>query len=231
MFKWLSGKKSKGGSDLLDYSNAKPKIPKFGIPDEEMAKNAEIRESIYEKYWGKSDQVYHEMPPLIPHIDVYQFPPNKTREWWVLASSGMSDLEMILPPNAPRALARAEIIMYVNEPKVEYMNIIRHFAHFPHDNETWLGIGHTIPNGIPAKPIFPGSLLNSIVFLPTIVKSDYSIEDEFKKNKLCVNVLHMAFITGPECDHKLEHGIDSLYKLFDKNKHSFILDENRRSYI
>ncbi len=90
---------------------------------------------MYTRHFGTAKQVWHEMPPFVPHIDVFEY----YRSGWppdvcTLVTSGMSDLAMNAPANAdvPR---RVEIIFYCREPKEQYSGTIRRLAHFPHDLE------------------------------------------------------------------------------------------------
>ena len=138
---------------------------------------------------------------------------------------------MNLPEGAPSELSRAELIMYVPECKEMYLQLLRNMAHFPHDNETWLGPGHTMPNGVPPEPIFEASSLDSCLFINSIVSPDNQIRDRFKDKGWDFDILHLTLLTTAECDYKLHNGIDAIYDLFDRNNHPFVLNETRGSYV
>ena len=94
-----------------------------------------------------------------------------------LVTSGMSDLAMNVPAktNAPR---RVELILYCSEPKQEFIDTMRWLAHFPHDQKTWIGAFHTIPNGNPPEPLWGSRVLDTIFLLPPIVKKDADLQDD-----------------------------------------------------
>ena len=89
----------------------------------------------------------------------------------------MSDLEMTIPSGteAPR---RVELIFYCSEPQQEYLETMQWLAHFPHDQRTWIGSGHTIPNGNPPAPFFGSSILDTVLFIPPIVKKDQTLPEQ-----------------------------------------------------
>jgi hypothetical protein len=164
---------SAGGSVIRRYRSADWNDTRIGLTDEATSKFGKIREKVYEQFFGEARNVYHEVFPLIPHIDVYMFCPRDEggRDFWTLVTSGMSDLAMNVPAvvEAPR---RCELIFYCSEPKREYLETMRWLAHFPHDQKTWIGSGHTVPNGDPPEPFWGSSVLDTILFLQPIVKHD-----------------------------------------------------------
>lgn len=205
----------------------------IGVQVEFDEKLHDSREELFDELFGECESVSHEVLPMLPHIDVFIYKPGyQGREFYTLVSSGMSDMAMTLPDNVSNDYNRAEIVMYVSEPKDEYVNLIRHYARYPHKYETYFAHSHTIPNGQPAEPFFSNSILDTIAFIPTIVSPDNKFTDLlFKKSGVSVQLLHLTPITTPECEYKLENGTDELYGLFDDKNHSFILDESRASYV
>lgn len=127
---------------------------------------------VYERFFGKPLSVSHELLPVIPHIDVYTFKRSQAdKEVYSLVTGGMSDLEMTLPRGADRDVPRrAELIFYCSEPREEYIATLRWVAHFPHNSKSWLGHGHTMPNGDPPAPFWGSTELDTLFFLPPIVK-------------------------------------------------------------
>ncbi|NVK38445.1 MAG: suppressor of fused domain protein [Gammaproteobacteria bacterium] len=234
MFEFLKRKKkTKGGSTILEYDQSKTDKDMIGVQVELDEKLHNSREEVFDQLFGECESVSHEIIPMLPHIDVFIYKPGyQGREFFTLVSSGMSDMPMTLPDGISDEYERAEIVMYVTEPKDEYINLIRHFARYPHKYETYFANSHTIPNGQPAEPFFEQSVLDTIAFIPTIVSPDNEFTDLlFKKSGVNVQLLHLTPITTPECEFKLEYGIDELYDLFDDKNHSFILDETRGSYV
>jgi Suppressor of fused protein (SUFU) len=73
---------------------------------------------------------------------------------------------------------RVELIFYCSEPRDEYISTLRWVAHFPHDSKSWLGHGHTMPNGHPPAPFWGSTDLDTLFFLPPIVKKDQTLASE-----------------------------------------------------
>lgn len=232
MFEFLK-RKTKGGSTILEYDQAKTDADMIGVQIEFDEKLHDSREEIFDELFGECESVSHEVLPMLPHIDVFIYKPGyQGREFYTLISSGMSDMPMTLPHEISEEYQRAEIVMYVDEPKDEYINLIRHYARYPHKYETYFGHGHTIPNGHPAEPVFSKSALDTIIFIPTILTPDKNFTDLIKeKSGLSVQLLHLTPITTQESEFKLANGTNDLYDLFDERDHSFILNERRVSYV
>src|SRR5437773_11908760 len=174
MFSWFKKKPdtetSPGGSVVYRHEGDVFSKSQVGFTPESTAGFGKAREKIYERYFGKSLTLFHELISLVPHIDVYTYEPGHDgRNFFTLVTSGLSDLEMTVPPDRAAAPNRVERIFYCLEPKPEYLETLRSLAHFPHDNKTWLGPGHTIPNRNPPEPFFGSAVLDTVLFMPTIV--------------------------------------------------------------
>jgi len=108
VFSWFRKKKSPretspGGSAILRHESSETRI---GLT-KERAQFAEARESVYERFFGKAARVFHEVIPLIPHIDVYTHDPGHDgRNFYTLVTGGMSDLEMTVPVDVARNAGR-----------------------------------------------------------------------------------------------------------------------------
>lgn len=223
--------KTEGGSTVYRYEGEEFSKSKIGFTDESTFDFSKEREALYDRYFGKCDQVYHEVIPLIPHIDVYTYTPGHSgRDFYTLVTGGMSDLRMNVPPQA-KGMERAELIFYCSEPKQEYINLLRVLAHFPHDHKTWLGQGHTMPNGQPPAPIFGSRVLDTFFFMPTIVKPDSNVQNDLKLKGDPVSFLWLVPLSTAECDLKLKNGTGPLYDLFEANRHPHIFNPNRHSYV
>ena len=102
---------------------------------------------------------------------------------------------------------------------------LKFLARFPHEYNTWLSFGHTIPNGDPAEPLTHGTKLNTIALLPTVM-----FDEGFKELKLknkTIKFYSLVPLYREEVDLKLRKGIDSLFHGFDKYGVTDLLDINR----
>jgi hypothetical protein len=104
-------------------------------------------------------------------------------------------------------------------------------AHFPHDQKTWIGAFHTIPNGNPPAPLWGSPNLDTLFLLPPIVKIDQNLQEELVLDGEGVNFLWIVPLTTPECNLKLAKGSSAILDLFQKNRHPHVFDPNRKSYV
>jgi hypothetical protein len=222
---------SKGGSRLSKYGGGETPKPQIGFLEESTLKNTEDRERVYAELFGESDTVLHELLPLIPHIDVYRFPPKGNRDFFTFVTGGMSDLPMNAPPELGADCRRAELVFYSAENRDAYPELLRRLAHFVHDNNTWLHWGHTMPNGQPPEPLFDTNNLDTLFFMPSIVNPDSTLGDQLRLESEPVNLIWCVPITTAECQLKLDAGTNALYDLFDANKHPFAFAGDRESYV
>jgi hypothetical protein len=192
----------------------------------------QTREAAYERLFGKALKVSHELLPLAPHVDVYIFQRKSgDRTVHLLVTGGMSDLEMNLPRRAVDIPRRVELIFYCNEPRDEYISALRWVAHFPHDSKSWLGHGHTMPNGNPPAPFWGSKILDTLFFLPPIVEKDQTLPGLLQLDGEPVHFLWVVPLTTQECNFKLERGFGAMLDLFQQHRHPHVFEPNRQSYV
>src|SRR5579859_8301074 len=169
---------SPGGSIIHRYKD-KWLPSRMGFTDESSAKFAETPNEVYGRLFGKVQGLFDEALPRSPRIQVHTYHRSGQdgRSVCALVTSGMSDLEMTIP-SGTKAPRRVELIFYCSEPRQEYLETMQWLAHFPHDQRTWVGSGHTIPNGDPPAPFFGSSILDTFLFIPPIVKKDQTLPGE-----------------------------------------------------
>jgi hypothetical protein len=104
-------------------------------------------------------------------------------------------------------------------------------AHFPHDTKSWLGTGHTMPNGNPPAPFWGSEVLDTLLFMPTIVSKDATLPDELKLGGEPVHFLWVVPLSTAECNFKLQNGYNAILGLFDQHRHPHVYDPARKSYV
>ncbi len=224
--------KSKSGAPIYRYdeSDRNEFEIAFGGPSIE-----EISEHI-EKHIGKIHMVFHEIISDKVHIDIHWVKPTKEKPFHTLITSGMSDRPMTTPEDvegydyAELSICLPENWKISDEDFKEEANYwpirwLKYLSRFPHEYSTWLGYGHTIPNGNPPEPFTSETALNTMVLLPTIV-----FNEEFHQLKL--KNKHIYFYSliplyQEEVNLKLNKGVEALFDGFDKFEVSDILDLNR----
>ena len=221
-----------GGSTVYHYGRDAAPHPPPGFSAEPTGERMEEREAVYEALFGPCANVSHELIPFAPHVDVYVYEPgHEGRDFYTLATGGMSDLPMTVPDGVGPEHRRSEIIFYCREPEDTFIEWLRFLAHFPHNNQTWLGEGHTMPNGQPPQPIYPGSALDTMLLMDTIVSPDDTLGERLRIDGDPVRFLWLVPITTPECDLKLAKGMEALLDVFDRREHPVVFDPTRRSYV
>lgn len=231
-FGWKKPETSPGGSVIERHAAKDFMKPRLGFSDGSTDGNTEAREGVYRELFGETAEVSHELVPQIPHIDVYSYRRRSKdgSENCVLVTGGMSDIAMRTPRGAdvPR---RVELILYCTEPKPEYIETLRWVAHFPHNQKTWIGMGHTIPNGNPPGPIWGSDVLDTILLLSTVVQADAALPEKLSIAGDPVDFLWVVPLTTAECNLKLEKGVGAILRIFDQHRHPHVFNPDRPSYV
>lgn len=189
-----------------------------------------VREDHYERHFGPlSEPVMHSTDDAQPHIDVYQFRPSADRDYWTLITGGMSDIRQPVPPEAPEYVApRAELLMYVREPKPWMFRALKELAEYPSRHDTCLHWWHTVSN---SRSIEHGaSSFSAFFFLPPYFENPQT----FGSLKIAgerVDMLWVVPITSAELDYALERGSEALDELLTEAELDPVVDEERPSLV
>lgn len=199
-----------------------------------------------EQHIGPIKTVFHEILSNRVHVDVLVVAPTEERPYWTFVTCGMSARAMALPDEAlGSAPLFAEVVMALpnhwqfssgsgdilgNHPGDYPISLLRYVAHFPHNYSTWLGAGHTIPNGEPPEPIADDTLMCGCMLAPVI-----GVDRKFNRLSVRDNV-EIGFygvipIHRDELDLKLQEGANVIYDLFDQKGVSELFDPSRPSVI
>lgn len=186
-----------------------------------------------EKYFGKVDNVFHEILSDAVHIDVHIINPTDERKYYTLFTTGMS----YRPMNAPEGCEQfsyGELIMHLppdwdvkSSEDNDYWPIfmLKFLARFPHKYNTWIFFGHTIPNGADAEPFGDNTDFGCMILGKTIMA-----DEEFAAMKLgdkTIYFMTMLPIYKEEMEFKLENGSDALWEILSDNGVGDIIDINR----
>lgn len=201
------------------------------------SEDGERLEQHIEKFVGEIDLVYHELLSDLVHVDVHHIKASATRPFHTIVTTGMSDKKM----NAPEGGAEyAEVMLclpaswplsdeaFKDERNYWPIRILKYLARFPHEYDTWLDWGHTIPNGDPPERFnehvgFTGTILSPPIMFP----SEF-MTAELRPDKL-VKFLAVIPLYSEEMQLKLRDGAEALYDRFDKYKVSELIDPNRKN--
>ena len=150
----------------------------FSNPEVYTEEEMEAVEGHIQQYFGKFENVFHEIVSPDIHVDICVVPPSEERDYYTLVTMGMGAHRMNVPKElAEYKLERAELAIALpgnwklkhedlkNERWYWPIRLLKTLARLPIASDTWLGFGHTMDN-----------------------------EDDFAKDtKLCA-----AMLTGPQ---------------------------------
>jgi len=236
---------SKGGSEIHRHKDSNRKDWRPRIPDESCIYLDEICAYFDKLYPNRETTVFHEIVSDLVHIDVHVMKPTPEDDFYVVYTTGMSDLPMAVPNEIPNAqdYKHAELFMFLpsswnphSETSTDPTLIrgtwaiptIKFFARMPHEYKTWLGGGHTIPNGPDYDPFLEGSELSGVVLL------DYGGEDGsylIANDGTRINTLMLMPLTRAETEYKLEHGMGALIDRLEEHDVPMIIDMYRKSAV
>ena len=210
----------------------------FSNPEVYTEEEMEAVEGHIQQYFGKFENVFHEIVSPDIHVDICVVPPSEERDYCTLVTMGMGAHRMNVPEElAEYKLERAELaIALPADRKLDQesmkderwywpIRLLKGLARFPIECETWLGCGHTMDNEEP----FAGNtkLCASILIEPQ------NAEDG---SEVCVlpggeevNFYQVIPLYEDELNYKLEHDADAL---LDKMAGiSFVVNPTRQDAI
>lgn len=179
-------------------------------------------------HFGDDSFVLHEAMSSTIHVDIHVVRPSPLRPYFTLLTSGMSDLDMAVPPEHEE-LALAEVCLCVpgdwplsmdgsDWRKPEYfwpIRLLHETARYPHRQGTWLFWGHTIGD-VDDPPSFdvPAAFTGVVIAQPqTFSEAAVSVKTDDGRT---INYLAIVPIHSNEMKFRFENGsIALLKKLFD----------------
>lgn len=210
---------SPGGSTLMLHAQEKAFEPAHGGDCIEQI-SAHI-----EQHLGPISAVLHEIISDAVHLDVHVVPATAEVPYLRLVTSGMSDRPMTLPEGveAPQYM---ELMLSLpadwpmdqrdfEDPRHYWpIRLLKTLARLPHKFETWLGFGHTIPNGHPAEPYAPGVRFDGAIVLPPVSTPEGFARLGIDADKTIV-FMTVVPLYPEEMALKLKDGSDALLDRFD----------------
>jgi hypothetical protein len=233
-------------SDSPEYSEGGNRIHRHGEREKPFEpamgeeQNIEAISNQIEKYIGPPDWVFHEIISDLVHIDVHFVAPTPQRNFYTLVTSGMSDRPMKAPEGAEH-LRYGELMIclpphwklskeaFADEENYWPVRTLKFLARLPHEYDTWISFGHTIPNGDPAEK-FPGTN-----FCCALIGLPHMLPEEFWKFKIEPDKEIIFYTVLPlyreEMDLKLKKGADALWAALDKNGVNELVDVRRKNSV
>jgi hypothetical protein len=219
----------------------KQEDPPAWRPPAEMLYVEEIVDHFEKAYPGRESFVFHEIVSDLVHIDVNVMKATEKEPFHVLYTNGMSDLPMSLPEDFPpeerAAYERAEVMLFLppdwelsdqackDERNYWPIRLLKQMARLPHEYRTWLGYGHTVPNGAEYEPYAPDTGLSGVVLCQ--LGEETSVIHT--KDGGTVTVYFLVPLYKEEMEYKLETDMDALLEKLDGIEENILILDPRRT--
>lgn len=190
-------------------------------------------ETHIEKCFGSFENVFHEIASPDIHVDIYIVEPTPERNYYTLVTLGMGAHRMNVPAElAEYKLERAEMMIYLppnwkindgNEENYWPLRWLKILARLPLQQDTWLGWGHTVPNG---EPFADNTKLSGVMLVnPENVEDGASVCQ--LPNGEEVNFYLVIPLYEEEMNYKIANHAEALLGKMDKV--SPVVDIKRRN--
>ena len=166
-----------------------------------------------ESWYGIIDRV---LPPQNDGLEICVIGPRRHWPYYTLVTLGMGARRMDLPPDlAEPELERAELLMLLPghwqidaaQEKWHWpLRWLRLMALLPAEQNTWLGWGHTIPNG---RPFAPNTLLSGVMLVDPLAAAPPAAVCPLPQGGV-VNLYQLLPLYDEELAFKLEQDADAL---------------------
>jgi hypothetical protein len=192
-----------------------------------------------QRYCGEIGMVWHEVVSDLVHVDVHEVPPTPERPYYTLVTSGMSDRPMTVPSGAEK-YRYAELMLslpaewpismeaFKEEDNYWPVRLLKILARFPHEYDTWLSFGHTLPNDDPPQPYAPNTkLCCALLLVPLLVDKEFwSLKVSEEKT---IHFYSIVPLYREEMEFKVKHGTDPLLDKLGEHNVNELLDAKRKN--
>ena len=225
-------------NDNDDPDGEVPEDEDTGVPEVYTEEEMEAVEAHIQQYFGKFENVFHELSSPDIHVDICVVPPSQERDYYTLVTMGMGAHRMNVPEElAEYKLERAELAIALpadwkldqesmkDEKWYWPIRLLKSLARLPIASDTWLGFGHTMDN--------KENFAENTKLCAAILTGPQSTEEG---GEVCtlpggeeVNFYQVIPLYEDELDYKLEHDVDAL--LNKMRGISFVVNPTRQNAI
>ena len=215
-----------------------PEDEESGVPEVYTEEEMEAVEGHIQQYFGKFENVFHELSSPDIHVDICVVPPSQERDYYTLVTMGMGAHRMNVPEElAEYKLERAELAIALpgnwklkhedlkNERWYWPIRLLKTLARLPIASDTWLGFGHTMDN--------EEDFAKDTKLCAAILTGPQDTEDG---SEVCilpggeeVNFYQVIPLYRDELEYKMAHDADAL--LDKMNGISFVVEPDRQNAI
>lgn len=192
------------------------------------------------KYVGPVRSVMHEILSVGIHLDVLPVVATKTRPFQTFVTMGMSALPMrtptgrggarfaelliVLPPTWPTGLDGTT--KKATESSYWPIRWLKELARMPSDYDTFLDVGHTVPNGDPPERLAPGCGFIGFMLLPPALFPERFFR--LRIGPTTVTFLELIPLYPEEMQLKLDRGVAELFNRFELIEGDFFFTDPKR---
>ena len=207
-----------------DPDGEAPEDEESGVPEVYTEEEMEAVEGHIQQYFGKFENVFHELSSPDIHVDICVVPPSQERDYYTLVTMGMGAHRMNVPEElAEYKLERAELAIALpgnwklkhedlkNERWYWPIRLLKTLARLPIASDTWLGFGHTMDN--------EEDFAKDTKLCAAILTGPQGTEDG---SEVCilpsgeeVNFYQVIPLYREELEYKMEHDADALLDKMD----------------
>ena len=201
-----------------------PEDEENGVPEVYTEEEMEAVEAHIQQYFGKFENVFHELSSPDIHVDICVVPPSEKRDYYTLVTMGMGAHRMNVPEElAEYKLERAELAIALpgnwklkredlkNERWYWPIRLLKTLARLPIASDTWLGFGHTMDN---EEDFAKDTKLCAAILTGPQVTEDGS-EVCILPSGEEVNFYQVIPLYRDELEYKMEHDADALLDKMD----------------
>ena len=221
-----------------DSDGERPEDEESGVPEGYTEEEMNAVEEHIEQYFGKFENVFHELDSPDIHVDICVVPPSEERDYYTLVTMGMGAHRMNVPEElAEYKLERAELVIALpgnwklkhedlkNERWYWPIRLLKTLARLPIASDTWLGFGHTMDN----EDDFAKDTKLCAAMLTGPQDTEDGSEVCILPNGEEVNFYQVIPLYRDELEYKMEHDADAL--LDKMNGISFVVEPDRQDAI
>ena len=221
-----------------DPDGEMPEDEEAGVPEVYTEEEMEAVEGHIQQYFGKVENVFHELVSPDIHVDICMVPPTEERDYCTLVTMGMGAHRMNVPEELVEyKLERAELAIALpadwkldqesmkDEKWYWPIRLLKSLARLPIASDTWLGFGHTMDN--------EEDFAKDTKLCAAILTGPQDTEDG---SEVCilpsgeeVNFYQVIPLYRDELEYKLAHDADAL--LGKMNGISFVVEPDRQDAI
>ena len=210
----------------------------FSNPEVYTEEEMEAVEGHIQQYFGKFENVFHEIVSPDIHVDICVVPPTEERDYYTLVTMGMGAHRMNVPEElAEYKLERAELAIALpadwkldqesmkDETWYWPIRLLKVLARLPIASDTWLGFGHTMDN----EEDFAENTKLCAAILTGPQDTEGGSEVCILPGGEEVNFYQVIPLYRDELEYKVAHDADAL--LDKMNGISFVVEPDRQDAI